>query len=157
MEKKMEDEMETGIILGLHRGDRLIPSVAGGRWPVSGGRWPVAGVRWPVAGVRWPVSGVRCPMCGGRWPVAGVRCPMSGVWFQWPVAGVPMAGGWWPVANGYYKYEYCGLVTCSLVIEPEHYLQFGHGCSVGCSGHVMQSNMNVIVVWAWILWSSDAV
>ena len=30
---------------------------------------------------------------------------------------------------------------------------FGHGCS----GHRMQSSMHVIVVWAWILWSSDAV
>ena len=28
-------------------------------------------------------------------------------------------------------------------------IRFGHGCS----GHRMQSNMNVIMVWAWTLWS----
>ena len=33
------------------------------------------------------------------------------------------------------------------------FLWFGHGCS----GHRMQSNMNVLMVWAWVLWSSDAV
>ena len=42
----------------------------------------------------------RCPVAG--WPVSGGWCLVTGV--RWPVAG-----GWWPVANGYYKYEYCGL------------------------------------------------
>ena len=32
-------------------------------------------------------------------------------------------------------------------------ISMGHGCS----GHRMQSNMNVIMLWAWMLWSSDAV
>ena len=27
----------------------------------------------------------------------------------------------------------------------------------GCSGHRMQSNMDVLMVRAWVLWSSDAV
>ena len=32
------------------------------------------------------------------------------------------------------------------------FLWFGHGCS----GHRMRSNMNVIMVRAWMLWPSDA-
>ena len=131
--------------------------MAGGRCPVAGvagGRCPcpAAAVRCPVAGVREPV-GLRClvfgGVCGGRWPVSGGRCPVSGV-------RCAVSGGRWPVANAYYKYEYCGLGTCSLVIEPTT------STNIVVSAHVpWSSNLNIFTVWAWMLsgmlWSCDAI
>ena len=51
--------------------------------------------------------------------------------------------------------RYCGLgmdVWSSDAVEDKP-AWFRHGCS----GHQMQSNMNISMVWAWILWSADAV
>ena len=131
-------------------GDRLIPSVAGGR----------AGVRcrWPVPAV---LSGVQWPVCSGRRGGVSVR--------RYDYHNYN--DGYEDEDYDFSNYGYCGLGACALVIEHGHsyglgmdalvigrsqtgtILWFGHGCS----GHQMQWNMSIIMVWAWILWSPAAV
>ena len=132
-----------------HIGDRLIPSVAGGRWPVSGGRRPgrpVSGGRCPWAGGRCPVSaGVRWPVSGGRWPVAGGRC--TGV--RWPASGVrcPVAGA---AESRLSDTSTATTTTKTSTTSPTTNV-------VAWARVPWSSNMNILMVWAWMLWSSDAV
>ena len=70
---------------------------------------------------------------------------------------VVMVWAWMLWSSDAVKHErYYALGMDTLVIgcsRTQAFSWFGHGCF----GHQMQSNMNVIMVWALILWSSDAV
>ena len=70
------------------------------------------------------------------------------LWFRYGCSGHRMQPN---MHEPYYGLGMDALVTgCS---RTGTLLWFGHGCS----GHRTQSKMDVIIVWAWMLWSSDAV
>ena len=68
-----------------------------------------------------------------------------------------MVWAWVLVSSDAAEHEHAyGLGMDALVIgcsQTRTCLWFGHGCS----GHRMQSDTNMLMVWAWMLWSSDAV
>ena len=137
------------------------------RWPVAG---PVSGVWWRVG---WPVAGARCPVARVRWPVFGGVA--GGRWPARRSCGSAIRlyhnyddddedddedDDDEDDNNDFSNYEFCGLGACALDIEHERAHGLGMdalviGCSRtstllwfrhGCSGHRMQSSMNVIIV-----------
>ena len=121
-------------------------------------------VRWPVSGGWWPVAGGRCPVAGGRWPVGSVRWPVAGVGVRWPVSECPcpVSGSRRPVADRWRvavaaELRLCNTTTATTTTTTKTTTTSPTTNIVAWARVPWSSNMNIIMVGAWMLWSSDAV